>query len=107
MGRCPTTTVDLPSTSCAAVWCSPDADGVTALAYEGDRIVWIGTEAQADALARDADEIVELEGALVTPGWFVDAHVHLAQTGLNAHGVDLAPARSRGTRSAGSTRRVP
>lgn len=74
---------------------TPDADHATALAYEGERIVWVGPEAQADSLAPDADEVVALEGALVTPG-FVDAHVHLAQTGFNARGVDLAPARSRG-----------
>ena len=36
---------------------------------------------------------VELEGRLVTPA-FVDAHVHLAATGLAVLGADLSGARS-------------
>ena len=46
------------------------------------------------------DEVVELDGALVTPT-FVDAHVHLSQTGQGLAGVDLLDARvpRRGARA--------
>jgi predicted amidohydrolase YtcJ len=66
--------------------------GASAVLVEDDRIVWIGTDATA---LPPVDRVVELEGRLVTPA-FVDAHVHLAATGLGAMGADLS-----GTRSAG------
>lgn len=57
-------------------------------------MTWVGDDDGALRLLDGADEVVQLDGALVTPA-FVDAHVHLAATGLNARGVDLGPARSR------------
>ena len=42
---------------------------------------------------RDADEVVDLAGALVTPA-FVDAHVHATSTGLALTGLDLTGATS-------------
>jgi predicted amidohydrolase YtcJ len=44
-------------------------------------VSWAGDEAGADSLAAAADEVIDLDGALVTAA-FVDSHVHLAQTGL-------------------------
>ncbi|MEK0100635.1 amidohydrolase, partial [Streptomyces sp. A475] len=41
------------------------------------------------------DEVVDLEGALVTPA-FTDAHVHTTSTGLALTGLDLSAARDRG-----------
>ncbi|MGH1563141.1 amidohydrolase [Mumia sp. DW29H23] len=66
----------------------------TALAVEGDRITWVGDEADADRWADGATEVHVLEGALLTPG-FVDAHAHLAMTGHALRGLDLSGARSR------------
>jgi predicted amidohydrolase YtcJ len=63
----------------------------TALAVAGDRITWIGVDADAPR----ADVVVDLGGALVTPA-FVDAHVHSTDTGVGLLGLDLS-----GTRSAG------
>jgi len=63
------------------------------MAVESGTITWIGDDAAADRFASDAHEVVDLAGALVTPA-FVDAHVHLAQTGLAARGVDLHGAAS-------------
>jgi predicted amidohydrolase YtcJ len=60
----------------------------TAVAFEDDRLVLVGDEAQAEAYA-GADEVVDLRGALVTPG-FVDAHVHTVRTGFALTGLDLA-----------------
>ena len=40
-----------------------------------------------------ADSVIDLDGALVLPG-FVDAHVHVTETGLLLDGLDLSGARS-------------
>jgi predicted amidohydrolase YtcJ len=63
--------------------------GATALLMRGDRIAWLG----ADDEAPDADQVIELEGALVTPA-FVDAHVHATDTGITLAGLDLSATRS-------------
>ncbi|MDX6327089.1 MAG: hypothetical protein QOK15_3443 [Nocardioidaceae bacterium] len=63
----------------------------SALLVEGDAISWVGDE--AELLPEEVDRTVDLGGRLVTPA-FVDAHVHLAETGLAALGVDLSEARS-------------
>ena len=65
----------------------------TALLADGDTIAWLGAEEAADSRAEEADEVVDLEGALVTPA-FVDAHVHTTETGLAIGGLDLRSARS-------------
>ena len=67
---------------------APKTPAATAMAVESGTITWIGHDDAADGFAGDADEVVDLDGALVTPA-FVDAHVHLAQIGLAARGVDL------------------
>ena len=61
----------------------------TAMLIDGGTVAWVGT----DDATPDADEVVELDGALVTPA-FVDAHAHLTETGLALTGVDLATATS-------------
>ncbi len=60
----------------------------TAVAWEDDRVTFVGGEDQAEAWT-GADEVVDLGGALVTAG-FTDAHVHLVRTGLVRSGLDLA-----------------
>ncbi len=42
----------------------------------------------------DADEVVDLEGALVTPA-FVDSHIHTVRTGFALTQLDLTGATSR------------
>ncbi|WP_432968048.1 amidohydrolase [Dactylosporangium sp. CA-233914] len=64
----------------------------TALLTDGDRIAWLGPDADAPV---GADRVVELGGALVAPA-FVDAHVHITATGLTLTGLDLAGASSAG-----------
>ncbi|MEN6369196.1 MAG: amidohydrolase [Thermotogota bacterium] len=73
----------------AKVWGHPDSDAVV---LRDGRIAWIG---KSDALGDSADPAIDVRGGAVIPG-FVDAHVHLAQTGLADIGwhVDLA-GRSR------------
>lgn len=68
---------------------SPADPRATALLVDGDRISWLGPDADAPA----AEVSVDLDGALVTPA-FVDAHVHTTDTGLTLAGLDLSATRS-------------
>jgi predicted amidohydrolase YtcJ len=63
----------------------------SALLVRDGRIAWLGAVAEAPA----ADVTVDLGGLLVTPA-FVDAHVHLTDTGLAADGLDLSGIGSAG-----------
>lgn len=72
---------------------SPADPFATAVLVDGDTIGWVGQEEGADAVADAADRVVDLAGALVTPA-FVDAHVHLTETGLALEGLDLTGVRS-------------
>ncbi|MFD9597486.1 amidohydrolase [Kitasatospora sp. NPDC059973] len=67
---------------------SPADPFATAMLVEGEHVAWVGSDGAAEAYADAADEIVELDGALVTPA-FVDAHVHATATGLALTGLDL------------------
>lgn len=62
-----------------------------ALVVEDGTVVWIGADDTADGLAERADEVVDLDGALVAPA-FVDAHAHVLETGFALEGVDLSRA---------------
>jgi predicted amidohydrolase YtcJ len=72
---------------------SPAGPFATAMLVVGDTVGWVGSDEAADAHASAADEVVDLDGALVTPA-FVDAHAHVTETGLALTGVDLSTARS-------------
>ena len=63
----------------------------TALAVQDGRVVWTGTDPSP---YDGADEVIDLAGAWVAPA-FVDAHVHVVQTGDQLAGLDLAGARTR------------
>ncbi|AEV83699.1 amidohydrolase [Actinoplanes sp. SE50] len=63
----------------------------TAMLVRGGTIAWLGDTADAPA----ADRTVDLDGALVTPA-FVDAHLHVTDTGLAADGLELSGVRSAG-----------
>ncbi|SCK56894.1 amidohydrolase [Streptomyces sp. WMMB 322] len=67
---------------------SPADPFATAMVTQGGSIAWIGSEGAADSFADGVDEVVHLEGALVTPA-FTDAHVHTTATGLALTGLDL------------------
>ncbi|WP_459642035.1 amidohydrolase [Kineococcus sp. NUM-3379] len=68
---------------------SPADPFATAMLVTGDHIAWVGPEEAAAAHAADADEVVDLQGSLITPA-FVDAHVHTTETGLALTGLELS-----------------
>ena len=68
-------------------------DPVTALAVEDGRVAWLGDDAHATAYD-GAEEVVDLRGRWVGPA-FVDAHLHLVQTGRQLDGLDLTGCTSR------------
>jgi predicted amidohydrolase YtcJ len=70
---------------------SPADPFATAMVVERGQVAWVGSEGAADAFAEGVDEVVDLEGALVTPA-FTDAHVHTTATGLALTGLDLSGA---------------
>ncbi|UUU35304.1 amidohydrolase [Streptomyces sp. CA-210063] len=70
---------------------SPADPFATAMVVEHGQIAWVGSEGAADAFAAGVDEVIDLEGALVTPA-FTDAHVHTTATGLALTGLDLSTA---------------
>ncbi|MER5863083.1 amidohydrolase family protein [Kitasatospora sp. NPDC002040] len=74
---------------------SPVDPFATAMLVEGEHIAWVGSDGAAAPYAATADEVIELDGALVTPA-FVDAHVHATSAGLALTGLDLTGSPSLG-----------
>lgn len=70
---------------------TPDHPHATAVLVSGGALAWIGDD--PSAAQDEADEVVDLDGALVAPA-FVDAHVHATSTGLALTGLDLTGATS-------------
>jgi predicted amidohydrolase YtcJ len=66
----------------------PSVAGATALAVVDGTVAWAGDDSVGRVRFGDADDVLELGGALVTPA-FVDAHVHATSAGLLASGLDL------------------
>ncbi|HEX5769732.1 MAG TPA: amidohydrolase family protein [Nocardioidaceae bacterium] len=70
---------------------TPADPHATALCIEDGQVVWTGDDDASAHFVDNADRIIDLGGRLVTPA-FVDAHAHLAQTGLAATSIDLSDA---------------
>jgi predicted amidohydrolase YtcJ len=68
---------------------SPADPFATAMVVDGGTVAWVGSEGAAESFADGVDEVVHLDGALVTPA-FIDAHVHTTSTGLALTGLDLS-----------------
>jgi predicted amidohydrolase YtcJ len=66
-------------------------EGATAVAVDGGRVVAVGSDEQVRAQVGAADEVVDLGGRLLLPG-FTDAHVHPVQGGVERLGCDLTGA---------------
>ena len=59
-----------------------------AVAVRGDRIVGVGTSAEMRQSAGSATQVIDLNGAFVSPG-FNDGHVHVESTGALLTGANL------------------
>jgi len=70
---------------------SPADPFAEAMLVVGDTVAWVGSNAAAANHVASADEVVDLDGGLVTPA-FVDAHAHTTETGLALTGLDLTGA---------------
>jgi predicted amidohydrolase YtcJ len=66
---------------------------VSALAVRNGRVVFVGSDAEARALASSATQTIDLHGATVFPG-FTDAHAHLVGLGDELRRVNLAGSTS-------------
>jgi predicted amidohydrolase YtcJ len=66
---------------------------VEALAARGGTIVAIGTEREIQPLIGPETRVVDLKGALATPG-FIDAHVHFTGIGEAARNLRLSTAKN-------------
>ena len=73
----------------------PSVAGATALATADGTVAWVGDDSTGRACFGDADEVLELHAAVVTPA-FVDAHAHATSAGLLASGLELAGCSSLG-----------
>lgn len=80
----------------AAVFTGPDSPAAEALVVRGDRLVHVGSHAEALEAAGAGAEVVDLDGGLVVPG-FVDAHTHVLMTGDALTRVHLRDAHDLGT----------
>ncbi|WP_098456347.1 amidohydrolase [Sanguibacter antarcticus] len=68
---------------------SPADPFAEALLVDDGVVSWLGADDTADGFADRADRVIDLAGALVTPG-FVDSHVHILETAFADEGLDLS-----------------
>jgi predicted amidohydrolase YtcJ len=66
---------------------------VSSLAVRAGRVLFVGSDAEARALATPATTMIDLRGATVLPG-FTDAHAHLLGLGTTLQRVNLAGSSS-------------
>lgn len=64
-----------------------------ALGIKGDRIVFVGSSAEAKTLAAAGTRVIDAKGKTVIPG-MIDAHGHLTGLGTALRNVDLVGTRS-------------
>ncbi len=68
---------------------SPADPFATAMLVDGNTVAWVGGEHAADNLSGPGIRSVDLDGALIAPG-FVDSHFHTTETGMALTSVDLS-----------------
>ncbi|MCA9725279.1 MAG: amidohydrolase family protein, partial [Kurthia sp.] len=68
-----------------------EGDTVEAVLTEDGRIIACGS---TEDLKKEADEIIDLQGAVMYPG-FVDSHLHMIGVGLQLMRLDLSSVQSK------------
>ncbi len=86
-------TADLIVTNAHVYTADVNRPMATALAVRGDRILFVGSDRGAEALAGPRTQRLDLAGKTVIPG-MVDAHTHLLGLGQALRTVDLVGTRS-------------
>jgi len=64
-----------------------------AIAVKGDRIVFVGSNADVEKWIGDSTEVIDVEGKAVTHG-FIESHGHFLGVGYNVMNLDLSSAKS-------------
>lgn len=65
----------------------------TALAIRGDSILYVGNDTDAQALAGDDTELIDLQGTFAMPG-FIEGHGHFQGLGLSLQNLNLINTKS-------------
>jgi predicted amidohydrolase YtcJ len=60
----------------------PEQKEATAVATAGEKIVFVGSDAEAMKLRSTSTKMIDLKGRRVTPG-LIDSHIHVIRGGLN------------------------
>lgn len=77
------------------VWTvNPSQPWAEAVAILAGTIIRVGTSEEMDELIGDDTEVIDLEGALVLPG-FIDCHTHFLEGGYSLASVQLKDAKSK------------
>jgi predicted amidohydrolase YtcJ len=80
----------------ARIWTGDTArPRAQALAVRGERLIAVGTNAQADAHRGARTRVIDAGGRFMTPG-FIDDHTHFAQAGALLIGANLLDVSSAG-----------
>uniref|UniRef100_A0A7V3E7V0 Amidohydrolase n=1 Tax=Ignavibacterium album TaxID=591197 RepID=A0A7V3E7V0_9BACT len=64
-----------------------------AVVIESNKIIFVGTNAEASKMIDSNTEVIDLKGKFLMPG-FIDNHVHFISGGHYLLGIDLRPAQS-------------
>lgn len=65
-----------------------------AVIVKGNKIVYVGTNIDAEKLIDESTRVIDLKGKLMLPG-FIDSHLHFTSGGYYLLGLNLRPAKSR------------
>lgn len=64
-----------------------------AVVTQGNKIIFVGSNQNAQKIIDSSTEVIDLNGKLMLPG-FIDNHVHFVSGGFYLLGIDLRPANS-------------
>ncbi|MBX2970489.1 MAG: amidohydrolase [Cyclobacteriaceae bacterium] len=79
----------------AVIWTGDQSNpSAQAMAIAGDSLLAVGNNAEIEKYKGPNTEVIDLNGAFVTPG-FIDCHVHFLTGGFNLSGVQLRDAKTK------------